>query len=257
MAEIPLFQQKQYAFAAHIRDPEGKPAPAGIEDRRMEIYRTLFFNNLYGLLGNTFPVIRKIYGADGWGRLIRLFMAHYEAQTPYFLEVPGEFVNFLQGDYPTKEKDHAFLAELAHYEWVELELSVSSETDDLRNISTDGDLMNGVPVKSRLARVCEYAYPVQHISASFLPDTTSAPTYLCVYRRLDDEMGFMELNPVTARLLQLVDDNPDGLSGEAIIRVLAGEMNYPDPDSLIVHGADALRQMKAVDIVLGARAGGA
>ena len=45
------FQDKQYAFAAHIRDPDNTIEPEGIEDRRMAIYRTLFFNNLYNLLG--------------------------------------------------------------------------------------------------------------------------------------------------------------------------------------------------------------
>ena len=50
MAELPEFQQKQYAFAAHIRDPENNPAPSGVEDRRMAIYRELFFNNLHNRL---------------------------------------------------------------------------------------------------------------------------------------------------------------------------------------------------------------
>jgi hypothetical protein len=53
VAKVPEFQQKQYAFAAHIRDPEQNPAPAGVEDRRMAIYRELFFNNLHNLIGST------------------------------------------------------------------------------------------------------------------------------------------------------------------------------------------------------------
>ena len=36
----------QYALTAHIRDPENQPAPAGIEDRRMGIYRDLIFCNV-------------------------------------------------------------------------------------------------------------------------------------------------------------------------------------------------------------------
>ncbi|HKX55116.1 MAG TPA: putative DNA-binding domain-containing protein, partial [Xanthomonadales bacterium] len=34
------------AFAAHIRNPAVAPAPADVEDRRMQIYRDLFFNNI-------------------------------------------------------------------------------------------------------------------------------------------------------------------------------------------------------------------
>ena len=36
----------QTRFAGHIRDPRQVAAPDGIEDRRMAIYRDLFFNNI-------------------------------------------------------------------------------------------------------------------------------------------------------------------------------------------------------------------
>ena len=71
MAERPKFQEKQYAFAAHIRDPQNVPAPEGIEDRRMAIYRELFFNNLKSLLSNMFPVLTKLHSDQHWRRLVR------------------------------------------------------------------------------------------------------------------------------------------------------------------------------------------
>jgi len=67
MAELPEFQKKQYAFAAHIRDPENVPAPEGIEDRRMAIYRELFFNNIRNLLAN---MMVRIHTADGQWRSV-------------------------------------------------------------------------------------------------------------------------------------------------------------------------------------------
>ena len=50
----------QFAFTAHLRDPENNPAPDAIEDRRMGIYRDLFYNNVEGFLSKGFPVIRSI-----------------------------------------------------------------------------------------------------------------------------------------------------------------------------------------------------
>ena len=70
MVKRPEFQEKQYAFAAHIRDPEHAPAPEGIEDRRMAIYRGLFFNNLRNLLSNMFPVLKKLHAKDKWASMI-------------------------------------------------------------------------------------------------------------------------------------------------------------------------------------------
>jgi hypothetical protein len=252
MANRSEFQDKQYVFAAHIRDPETNPAPEGIEDRRMGIYRSLFFNNLHNLLGNTFPVLKKIHSPESWKRLIRLFMIHHQAQTPYFLRIPSEFVEFVQSDYPGKEEDFPFLAELAHYEWVELELSVSTEENDMGRIDPEGDYLAGVPVKSRLSRIVGYQFPVQHISKEFLPnEPAELPTYIALYRDDDDELGFMELNPVTARLLQLIDENDQGKSGKDLLLALAVEMNYPDPESLFQHGLEAMQQMHASAILLG------
>jgi uncharacterized protein len=252
MAEPPDFQQKQYAFAAHIRDPQHNPAPDAIEDRRMGVYRDLFFNNLSSLLSSTFPVLKKIHAEDQWRLLIRNFMIHHQAETPYFLEVPQEFLKFLKNGYPGSEDDFPFLLELAHYEWVELELSVSESENDWRRIDAGGDLLDGVPVKSKLAYVLEYQFPVQNISTTFLPVEPGAqPTYLSVFRKADDELGFMELNPVTARLLQLIDENSDNRSGRELLLVLAGETGHPEPDKLIVHGLDAMQQMKQSEIILG------
>ena len=42
----------QTAFAAHIRDPDRHEKPAGIEDRRMKIYRELFFSNVSSMLSS-------------------------------------------------------------------------------------------------------------------------------------------------------------------------------------------------------------
>ena len=88
MADQPEFQRKQYEFAAHIRDPQNAPAPDGIEDRRMAIYRNLFFNNLRNLLATFYPVLRKLHDDDHWNRFIRHFMQVHRAQTPYFLQMP-------------------------------------------------------------------------------------------------------------------------------------------------------------------------
>ena len=254
MADAADFREKQYAFAAHIRDPDGKPAPSGIEDRRMAIYRELFFNNLFKLLGSTFPVLRKLYGADGFRHLVRSFMAGYRARTPYFLEIPKEFIAFLQTAYEARDSDPPFLVELAHYEWAELALSVS-DAENPADVDPAGDLLAGVPVKSVLAWSLNYRFPVHRIDESFRPDEPGEqPTFLVVYRRPDDdELGFMELNPVTARLLELVDANESGRSGRELLADLAEEISYPDPAALVEHGGGAMREMRDAGILLGVR----
>lgn len=254
MADPLSFQQKQYAFAAHIRDPQSVPAPQGIEDRRMGIYRELFFNNLHKLISSTFPVLKKLHTKNDWRALVREFMIRHEAQTPYFLEIPREFLSFLEHEHVATANDYPFLLELAHYEWAELALSVSPEQDDMSRIDADGDLLEGVPVKSVLAWSLQYKFPVHRISPTFKPETPGAqPTFLAVWRRPDDELGFMELNPLSARLLGMVESNPEARSGRQLLVALARESAHADPDAFVVHGASALQELYRAGIIPGTR----
>ena len=254
MPERSGFRDKQYAFAAHLRDPENVAAPDGIEDRRLAIYRELFFNNLFSLLGTFYPVLRKVHADAQWRHLIREFMKVHRAETPYFLKLPEEFLLFLSNEYAPLDDDYAFLAELAHYEYAELALAVEPGENDLDGIDPNGDLLHGVPVKSVLAWTYAYTYPVQRISPDFLPSEPSGqPVYLTIYRRSDDKVRFMELNGITAALLDAVDNNEQHLSGAELIRALAERIHYPDVDALIAHGAEALGEMRQLEILIGTR----
>ena len=253
MAESPDFREIQYAFARHIRDPDNHPAPIEAEDRRMAIYRELFFNNLLSLLSQTFPVLKKLHTKKKWRSLVRQFLVQHEAQSPYFLEVPQEFVAFLENTYKLQDDDFPFLIELAHYEWVELALSVSDEANDLTGIDVAGDLLAGIPVRSKLAWTFAYHFPVHRISADYQPDSApDEPTFLAICRKASDDMDFMELNPVTARLLEMIESN-DSDSGRELLTKLAAEIHYPDPDALIQHGLSAMQQMLAAEILLGVK----
>ena len=125
--ETPAFQKKQYEFAAHIRNPEQHVRPNEVEDRRMAIYRDLFYNNVEGFISNTFPVLRSLTDDEHWHEMVRDFFSRHHCKTPLFLEIPEEFLNYLQEEREPNPDDPAFLIELAHYEWVELALSVDED----------------------------------------------------------------------------------------------------------------------------------
>lgn len=252
MAEVPEFQRKQYEFAAHIRDPDVHPAPAGVEDRRMAIYRELFFNNLLKLLSGTFPVLKKLHQPEKWRRIVRGFMGRHRAHTPYFLQVPREFLEFLENEYVAADDDFPFLLELAHYEWAELAVTVSADSNDLSVIDSAGHFQDGVPVQSALAWPFTYQYPVHRISPDFIPMEPGAqPTALVVYRRANDEVSFMELNPVTAQLLAKIGSNDDRLTGRQLLLQLSNETQYADTEAFIEHGLQAMDEMRQAEILLG------
>ncbi len=248
----PLFAQRQYEFAAHIRSPATAPAPPDVEDRRMAVYRDLFYNNVEGFLSGSFPVLRKLMDDTWWHALARDFFARHRCRSPLFLEIPREFLDYLERERGAHPDDPPFLRELAHYEWVELALSVA-DSGTPPAADPDGDLLAHPPVLSPLAWPLSYRYPVQRISPDFQPQVPAAqPVYLLVYRDPDDEVGFIELNPVSARLFSLLQEHAER-SGAAVLQTIVEELEHPDPQTVIDGGRAILEQWRQRGIILGAR----
>jgi hypothetical protein len=248
------FKQTQYAFAAHIRDPQQHPCPQDVEDRRMNIYRELFYNNVESFMASSFPVLRKILDDVQWHTLIRDYFARHKASTPLFPEMPREFLHYLQNEYEPQDNDPPFLLELAHYEWVELALTLADEENDLKQLSSDGDLLAQHPVLSSLAWPLQYRYPVHQIGPDYQPEQPAdSPTFIIVYRNQNDEIGFLEVNPVTARLLHLLTENPTR-SGRSMLEQIAKEINHTDPEVVVQGGLTILQDLQARDIILGTQA---
>jgi hypothetical protein len=246
-------QRLQYAFAAHIRDPEHAPAPKGIEDRRMAIYRELFFNNVEALIGGAFPVLRRILGKQRWEAMLRDWFVRHRARTPLFLELSQEFLHYLAAERAPTEDDPPFLLELAHYEWVELALSIDERELETSGVDPDGDLLAAYPVLSPLAWPLAYAWPVHRLSPDFQPAKPPAETTrLVVYRNRNDQIGFLEINLVTARLLELLSAAGEApLSGRECLLRIATELSHPDPDAVVAGGAEILAALRTRDVLLG------
>jgi hypothetical protein len=96
--DLPLFQQYQFAFASHIRNPQLNRRPHGVEARRMKVYNELLYNNLEGFLLACFPVLRKVLGKRKWTRLVRDFFTLHRCQSPFFRQIPDEFIYYLKNE---------------------------------------------------------------------------------------------------------------------------------------------------------------
>ena len=243
----------QTRFAAHIRNPQAVAAPEDIEDRRMAIYRDLFFNNISGFLSGNFPVLKSLYTDTAWTRLCREFYSEYHCHTPLFPELPREFLQYLQDHRQDHEGDPPFLLELAHYEWVELALSLDeAEIDDIY-VNPDGDLLSGTPVLSPLAWPLSYQYPVHQIRVEHQPQTPpNEPTHLLVWRQPDFTIKFMQLNDISLLLVQKMKEEP-ALSGLELLTAIATFMNHPKPEVVIQGGTALLNELKQKQVILGTR----
>jgi len=240
----------QRAFASHVRDPAHAPAPDGIEPRRMAVYTELFFNNVESLLSANFPVIRSLYGDDAWREFVRAFYRDHHCHTPLFTDLARELMRYLE----TRDdaSDPPFLAELAHYEWSELALAIDEA--EIAHVAHDrnGDIVDGIPVVSPLARVLAYRFPVHRIRPDYRPDEAPAqPTLILLVRDRSDEIRFLEIDALTALLFERLQANTTA-TGRAVLDALLVELGRAD-DAVRASGLAILNLLRDRDALLGTR----
>lgn len=241
-------REQQFRLAAHLRDPATNPPPPDLEDRRLSIYRELFFNNIEGLLSGNFPVIRKTLGEARWRELVRTFYVQHRSQTPLFAEIGREFIRFLQGRAEAGSQDPGWLAEMAHYEWVELGLQIADDEFPLHD--PEGDLMSGVPVLSPVAWPLAYTWPVPQIGPDFQPAIPpDSHTLLLVRRDAQYEVRFAEISPLVFRLLEILRTGE--MSGRQALLQLAQEAAVDDLPAFLEQGRAMLQRMRTEGTLLG------
>lgn len=213
-----LYQQQQ-ALTRYLRDPEHCPAPADMDAARVTVYRELIFENMRSLLSGTFPVLISVLGQDLWRACVRGFLRDHRCATPRFGEIAEEFVGYLATvqapDWPP------FMAELAHYEWVEMALL---QADAESPPAGDEASLLDQPLRlSPLAWPLAYRWPVHRLAPDYQPATPpSEPTLLLVRRTAGFEVRFSELSPLAWRLLQRIEAFPE-LDGREQLLALARE----------------------------------
>lgn len=245
----PHFRHTQYAFAAYIRDPGRHPLPPGVRPERMQMYRELFFNNVESFISSGFPVLRDVLDEQDWHSLVQDFFALQRCTTPYFSGIPREFLAYLRDHRGERPEDPPFLVELAHYEWVELALSIAPGEVPQASPALEENPLAFAVALSELAWPLAYRFPVQRIGRHYRPaEPPAEPTYLAVYRDREEQVRFLELNPASYRLLRLLEERGP-CPAEACLRTIAGELGHANADALLSHGAELLRDLARRGII--------
>lgn len=240
-------------LSAYLRDPTAAAPPPDVDPARAAVYARLVFNNVEGLFASSFPVLRSVLDDAAWTALIRDFLARHRARTPLFPRLPQEFASFLAEARETAG-DPAWLAELADYEWLELECAQDPrEIDELAHVDATANLVDDVPVLNPLARPRCYRHAVHTIAPQRLPAAAAdEPVWLVVFRDRADKVGYLQLNAVTARLVELMA-REDDWCGSALLLRIAEELQHPRPGKLVEAGRAVLEDLQRRGLVLGAR----
>jgi hypothetical protein len=244
------FQEIQYAFTRYLRDPDSQPIPEGIDFRRAEVYRNLLFKNVEDLLSRSFPVLRLVMTEVRWLSLVRDFFKQHSSSSPLFPRMPSEFLIYLEKERSCTD-DLPFLFELAHYEWMEAEVMFDAGAVVQDSLDLTPDLERGCLVPNPNLRARAYEYPVHRIGPEMIPEVPLAePTYLVVFRKKQFTVNFLELNAVSARLLDLIISSRFPKATE-ITNQISDELAEGDSSYIRERGIEVIKQFLEMEIVLG------
>ena len=185
----------QAAWAAYLRAPTPAALPAGTAPQRMQHYAQLLNNNISGFMHQCFPVARSILPAAQWQALITQFFEQASNDSPYFYEIPQQFVAFWQARPKGLEP---WLLELLHYE--QLELAVDTAADAPAQFGAQGWALNPS------VQLAGYAWPVHTISKTHIPKAPES-TFVALYRNAELRVRFSVLTPAAMQLLVLLQGN--------------------------------------------------
>ncbi|MGH8083082.1 MAG: HvfC family RiPP maturation protein, partial [Lysobacter sp.] len=190
-------------------------------------------------------VLRQTLGDASWRTLVRAFYAEYRSATPLFTRIAAEFVAFVQ-HYDALQDSAPWLAELAHYEWVEIDLQLSDAP--LPAHSAQADPLDAIPLLSPYALVLGYRWPVTRIGPDYQPsEPPQQPTLLLVHRDAGFEVQFAEIAALTYRLLGSLQ--MQRWTGRRHLQALAEEAGG-DAGEIQQHGLALLRQLRDQGVVL-------
>lgn len=206
------FETLQRQFIAHLRDPVASP-DSGMPDERAKVYASLIYSNIEALLRSGFPVLRSLDDDERWQARVRAFLRSHHCAPAEFHRAAGCFVDFVYEQPNALPDDWPFLAELAHYEWVEMVLAIAADQVDWSRVGEASDDL----VLSPLAAVLAYRAPVHTVQAGVEVVIAEQPdTYLAVRRNRSDAVQFMQLNALTYQLLAWMRSNDSASIAEAV-----------------------------------------
>lgn len=253
---LPSFQRYQKEFTAYLRDPLHQPRPKDVSVKRLAVYEEIVFNNLFESISACFPVAQKVLGKRAWLKLCKDFLRDHSARSPIFRQIPEEFLSYLTHvdlSNPVnlaKSKLPPYLLSLCQYEWVELAVAYQFVTasSDLREISHTEDFFEYQPAFTPAMQLLSYDYAVQKISPRYKP-TEKVSTQLLVYRNIEDTVKFVELNPLTYRLINLL--RQEAMTSKQALTMITNELPHLQPESVIQFGLEILNDLRKQGIIIG------
>ncbi|MBX9941997.1 MAG: DNA-binding domain-containing protein [Candidatus Obscuribacterales bacterium] len=241
----------------------------------VNLYASLIEIGRLDLMASVYPCISALLGR----KFKDLVLAYYETMPADHYNLnrsASRFAAYIEQYEPTLISRHPFIMELAHFEWIELEV-MEAESPNLISLGSVGKAGRGrkkvsqirqdtleteaqdfVSMSPRLADVVvfhRYQYPVMTISKTLL-DGEKLPrrvkketTNMAIYRdNKSHQCRFLELGEMAFEALQMVKAQPGITYGELLKAVC--QSSSDSPEETVEAFLELLEELKACNLIV-------
>lgn len=200
-------------------------ASLGGEPGRWQAYRRMVRSRFYAVTGHAFERLIGVIGIERFHGLVDRFLGEAPPRSPYFRDVPGELLAFVESGW---ERIHVpcalppFTLDLMRYEWAELDTGYSHE--EVRSSDVAPLVMDQKAVLAPAHRLLQLGFAVHHLGAEGDDgQVVCEPVALCLYRDpTTHEVETLELTPVAFAILAGIEQQSASLT--EIVRNASGEL---------------------------------
>lgn len=203
----------QAKLAATVGNLEAE-IPQGFNANGLAVYRRLVHNNIASFLERCFSDSITFADAELWQDLQNRFLSEGKPESPYFKDIPAQFLAFARNQVSDRLLPQNVLAMMEfETDLLHAETALCGQRKQAESNSDILALAEGVRLKQ---------YPVDFISTG-LQDFEDGETYVLTWRNLEDETCYQAIDDIDVFLLQHFEQQNDSIvSLTESIRELTG-----------------------------------
>ena len=241
--------------------PEGlDPELIGSIDRKgVNLYASLINTGQHDLMDSIYPGCAKLL-KKAWSEVVDDYMETSPSDHYHLNSAAKGFAKYLEAHGEKHLQRFPFLAELADYEWIELEILESDEVPEFgEDVALDSPevFQNYGPVVNRVLATRTYEYPIAKV-VDWLKDDIKLPrrvkkekTHLAIFREPEEQNSkFAELSELAALLLQRAAEQPVSY---AELITFAVQSVGGDPQSVIMSFLELVEDLQELKLFLGSK----
>lgn len=240
-------------------DPQGvlaelplaaREALRGVAPERLLVYRRLVHNRIRRVISEFLPRTHARLGRDRLARDVQAFLAADALTSPYWRDVPGQFVAWVATRWQEDPAISDYLVDLARHECLAF---------DVRNDPAGGEKDTGLPLAldrplrfDGTTRLMRYAYAVHQLSADVevLDEPEPFATSLLVYRDDEHTVRYLQLTPFAAEVVAALRDRRRPVSDG--LREACAALDMPLNDERLAEAAALLADLADRKVLRGA-----